>query len=64
MFMGKKLIPCVSIAAAVFAVAAAVRAEGPANETKILNMNQFKEYTLAQGEIYKVFVKRTTAPRP
>lgn len=29
-----------------------------ANETKILNMNQFKEYTLAQGEIYKVFVKK------
>ena len=58
MFMGKKLIPCVSIAAAVFAAAAAVRAEGPANETKILNMNQFKEYTLAQGEIYKVFVKK------
>ena len=58
MFMGKKLIPCVSIAAAVFAAAAAVSAEEPANEKKILNMNQFKEYTLAQGEIYKVFVKK------
>ena len=58
MFMGKKLIPCVSIAAAVFAAAAAVSAEEPVNEKKILNMNQFKEYTLAQGEIYKVFVKK------
>ena len=58
MFMGKKLIPCVSVAAAVFAAAAAVSAEEPANEKKILNMNQFKEYTLAQGEIYKVFVKK------
>ena len=58
MFMGKKLIPCVSIAAAVFAAAAAVSAEEPMNEKKILNMNQFKEYTLAQGEIYKVFVKK------
>ena len=58
MFMGKKLIPCVSVAAAVFAAAAAVGAEEPANEKKILNMNQFKEYTLAQGEIYKVFVKK------
>ena len=58
MFMGKKLIPCVSIAAAVFAAAAAVSAEEPMNEEKILNMNQFKEYTLAQGEIYKVFVKK------
>ena len=42
MFMGKKLIPCVSIAAAVFAAAAAVSAEEPVNEKKILNMNQFK----------------------
>ena len=58
MFMGKKLIPCVSIAATVFAAAAAVSAEEPVNEKKILNMNQFKEYTLAQGEIYKVFVKK------
>ena len=58
MFMGKKLIPCVSVAAAVFAAAAAVSAEEPVNEKKILNMNQFKEYTLAQGEIYKVFVKK------
>ena len=58
MFMGKKLIPCVSIAAAVFAAAAAVSAEEPVNEKKILDMNQFKEYTLAQGEIYKVFVKK------
>ena len=58
MFMGKKLIPCVSIAAAVFAAAAAVSAEKPVNEKKILDMNQFKEYTLAQGEIYKVFVKK------
>ena len=58
MFMGKKLIPCVSIAAAVFAAAAAVSAEEPMNEKKIMNMNQFKEYTLAQGEIYKVFVKK------
>ena len=58
MFMGKKLIPCVSIAAAVFAAAAAVSAEEPMNEKKILNMNQFKEYTLAQSEIYKVFVKK------
>ena len=58
MFMGKKLIPCVSVATAVFAAAAAVSAEEPANEKKILNMNQFKEYTLAQGEIYKVFVKK------
>ena len=58
MFMGKKLIPCVSIAAAVFAAATAVSAEEPMNEKKILNMNQFKEYTLAQGEIYKVFVKK------
>ena len=58
MFMGKKLIPCVSIAATVFAAAAAVSAEEPMNEKKILDMNQFKEYTLAQGEIYKVFVKK------
>ena len=58
MFMGKKLIPCVSVAAAVFAAAAAVSAEEPVNEKKILDMNQFKEYTLAQGEIYKVFVKK------
>ena len=58
MFMGKKLIPCVSIAAAVFAAAAAVSAEEPANEKKILNMYPFKEDTLAQVEIYKVFVKK------
>ena len=58
MLMRKKLIPCVSIAAAVFAAAAAVSAEEPVNEKKILNMNQFREYTLAQGEIYKVFVKK------
>ena len=43
MFMGKKLIPCVSIAAAVFAAAAAVSAEEPMNEKKILNMNQFSK---------------------
>lgn len=49
MFMGKKLIPCVSVAAAVFAAAAAVSAEEPANEKKILNMNQFKEYTPRPG---------------
>ena len=58
MFMGKKLIPCVSVAATVFAAAAAVSTEEPMNEKKILDMNQFKEYTLAQGEIYKVFVKK------
>ena len=60
MVLKGKMINRLAVAVLVFAASFAVTAGEPekADEKKIRNLNQFQEYVLAQGEIFKVFVKK------
>ena len=60
MVLNGKMINRLAVAVLVFAASFAVTAGEPekADEKKIRNLNQFQEYVLAQGEIFKVFVKK------